>query len=185
MIYSQIHTSCNSSKDFSISAYRNFGKDWLDVHRILFFSCLASSCVHRIEIWPIGCNYMQGGTYRSSPYSSPTYCPPLFLHHLLTEWRWWQRPKEDSRATGQEKALSLNDHIKGAQVGMPARNFDKSKKLTFTANLLWFCIYLLQQLMSPPKHTESEKVSYTSLSSTFTKLCYLLEFPLLTMACHL
>lgn len=37
---------------------------------------------------------------------------------------------------GQEEALPLNDHTKGAQVGMPARNSDKSKKLTFTANLL-------------------------------------------------
>lgn len=37
---------------------------------------------------------------------------------------------------GQKEALSLNDDIKGVQLGMPARNFDKSKKLTFTANLL-------------------------------------------------
>lgn len=37
---------------------------------------------------------------------------------------------------GQKEALSLNDHTKGAQLVMPARNFDKSKKLTFTANLL-------------------------------------------------
>lgn len=37
---------------------------------------------------------------------------------------------------GQKEALSLNDHIKGAQLVMPARNFDKNKKLTFTANLL-------------------------------------------------
>ena len=36
VIYSQIYTSCNSNKDFSISAYRNFGKDWLDAHKILF-----------------------------------------------------------------------------------------------------------------------------------------------------
>ena len=152
-----------------------------------FLFCLASSCVHRIEIWSIGCKYMQCDTSRPSPYSSPTYCPPFSyttcslnsesevaqscptlcdpmncnlsgssIHGIfqarVLEWiAIWQRPKEESRAMGQKEALSLNDHIKGAQLGMPARNFDKSKKLTFTANLLWFCIYLLQDLMSAPK----------------------------------
>ena len=129
--------------------------------------------------------------------SCPTLCDPMncnlsgsSIHGIfqarVLEWiAIWQRPKEESRAMGQKEALSLNDHIKGAQLGMPARNFDKSKKLTFTANLLWFCIYLLQDLMSAPKYTESEKVSCTAPPSTFTKLCYMLEFPLLTMVCHI